>query len=74
MYAQCDADGNECILLDVLVNYHKDNNVISLTDQHSIHVKPVAHKITADWQFFCQWRDGSTSWEKLSKVKESDPV
>ena len=25
IYTQCDADGNEYLLLDVLVDYHKDN-------------------------------------------------
>ena len=25
MYAQCDADGNKYLLLDALVDYHKDN-------------------------------------------------
>ena len=35
MYAQCDADGNECLLLDMLVNYHKDNKMIVLTEQQT---------------------------------------
>ena len=33
MYAQCNADGNEYLLLDMLVDYHKNNKAISLTDQ-----------------------------------------
>ena len=33
MYAQCDADGNEYLLLDVIVDYHKGNKVISLAEQ-----------------------------------------
>ena len=32
MYAQCDTNRNEYLLLDVLVDYCKDNKVISLTD------------------------------------------
>ena len=32
MYAQHDANGNEYLLLDVLIDYHRDNNAISLTD------------------------------------------
>ena len=58
MYAQCDADGNEYLLLDTLVDHHKDNKMISLTNQH---------------QICCQWKAGFTSWEKLSELKESHP-
>ena len=29
---------------------------------------------TAGWQIFCQWRDGSTSWQDLSLLKESHPI
>ena len=30
--------------------------------------------ITAGWQICCQWKDGSTSWEKLFELKEFHPV
>ena len=33
MYAQCDADGNEYLLLNALVDYHKDDKMISLTEE-----------------------------------------
>ena len=29
---------------------------------------------TIGWQLCCQWKDGSTSWEKLSDLKESHPI
>ena len=67
-YTQCDEAGNEYLLLDALVDYHKDNDAISLTDQEtSIWGRPITHKATAGWQIFCQEKDGFTSWEKLSK-------
>ena len=66
---------NEYLLLDVLVDYQKDNNAISLSDQQTtVLSRPVAHKITAGWQISCQWKDSCTSWEKLSELKESYPV
>ena len=34
MNAKCDADKNEYLLLDALVDYHKGSKVISLTAQH----------------------------------------
>ena len=33
MYAQCNTEGNEYLLLDALVDYQKDNKAISLSDQ-----------------------------------------
>ena len=42
MYAQCNADGNEYLLLDTLVDYCKDNKLISLTDQQiSVQGRPI---------------------------------
>ena len=32
------------------------------------------HKSTAGWDLCIQWKDGSTSWEKLSALKEAYPV
>ena len=31
-------------------------------------------RTTAGWHLCIQWKDGSTSWEKLSDLKESHPV
>ena len=45
MYTQCYADRNEYSLLDVILNYCKDNKAISLTDQQtSIQERPVTHR------------------------------
>ena len=75
MLTQCDIDGNDYLFRDVLVDYCKDNKAISLIDQQvSIQNRPVTHKTNASWKIWCQWKDGSTSWEKLSKLKDSHPV
>jgi hypothetical protein len=29
---------------------------------------------TVGWQLCCQWKDGSSSWEKLSNLKELHPL
>ena len=51
MYAECDADGNEYLLLDALFDYQKDIKAISLTEQQTnIEGRPVTHKTTAGWQ------------------------
>ena len=71
MYSQCDAKRKEYLLLDALVDYHKDNKSISLSDQQiTVRGRQVTCKATAGEQICCQWNDGSTSWEKLSQLKE----
>jgi len=37
MYAQCDVDGNEYLLLDSFVDVQKDHTAISLGEQKFIH-------------------------------------
>ena len=42
MYDQCDVDGNECQLFDLLVDYQMDDKAMSLTDQQtSVWSRPV---------------------------------
>ena len=55
MYTQCGADGSEYLLLDVLVNYHKDNRALFLTDQQiTVWGRSVTCKTTSGWQIYCQ--------------------
>ena len=71
MYAQCDVDGNEYLLLDSFVDVQKDHTAISLDEQKSVHNgREYMRRTTIGWHVCCQWKDGSTSWEKLSDVKE----
>ena len=75
MYAQWNADVNEYLLLDVLVDYWKNNKAIFLRDQHiTVRGRSVTHKTTVGWQICCQWKNGFTTWEKLFELKESHPV
>ena len=63
------------LLLDALIDYQRDNRAFSISDQQTIvRGRSVTHKITAGWQICCQWKDGSTSFKKLSKLKEFHPV
>jgi hypothetical protein len=31
-------------------------------------------KTTKGWQLYIQWKDGTTSWERLADLKESNPI
>ena len=57
MYAQCNLEGNEYLLLDALVDYYKENKAISLSDQQtSIQGRPVTIKPLQVGQFAASGR------------------
>jgi hypothetical protein len=76
MYAQCDPDGNQYVLLDSLTNHQRLDTALQLSDQTTVHSygRTYQQRNTIGWQICCQWRDGSSSWEKLSDLKESHPL
>ena len=76
MYSQCDPDGNQYVLLEDIIDHRKRETAISLADQDVVRAdgRRYRQKTTIGWDLCCQWKDGSTSWEKLSALKESHPV
>jgi hypothetical protein len=76
MYAQCDPDGNQYVLLDSIIDHRCLDTALRLSDQTVVHSnnRTYAKHNTIGWQLCCQWRDGSSSWEKLSDLKESHPI
>eukprot|EP00804_Cyclotella_cryptica_P025829 CCRYP_002699-RA/>CCRYP_002699-RA protein AED:0.25 eAED:0.20 QI:0/-1/0/1/-1/1/1/0/678 len=76
VYAQCDADGNQYVLLDAIVDYRKDPSVaVAWDDQVTIvDGKKIIKRSTRGWELCCEWKDGSTSRQKLSDMKESHPL
>ena len=75
MYAQCDKDGNDLLLLDSFVDYRKSERAMSLQDQQiTVNGRSCLKRSTAGWEICVLWKDESTSWEKLSDLKECYPV
>ena len=76
MYAQCDDQCNEYLLLDSFVNYRKNDNVMKLADQKSVHKgrEYMKKQSTKGWEICCEWKDGPTRWEEVSNRKESHPA
>ena len=70
MYAQCDPDGNQYLLLADIVDHRSMDNAIKLADQKVICAdgRTYPRRSTVGWQLCCQWIDGSTSWESLSDL------
>ena len=75
MYAQCDIKGNQYRLMDHIVDHRKDSQAASKDNQEvTLNSKTYKQKTTGGWQLCIEWKDKSTSWERLSDMKESYPV
>jgi hypothetical protein len=75
MYAQCDVGGNEYLLLEAFVDLQKSDTALTLEQQKFNHNgRPSIRKSIAGWKLCCQLLDGSTSWVRLSELKELHPV
>ena len=75
MYAQCDVDRNEYLLLEASINHRKNGLTLSVENQKIvIEGQETLRKSTAGWDICCKWKDRFTSWEKLSNLKELHPI
>ena len=76
MYAQCDPDGNQYFMFDSIVDFRRSTTALCYADQTVLKAdgRSFMYRTTAGWHLCIQWKDGPTSWEKLSKSKESHPV
>ena len=75
MYAQCDSEGNQYLLLEEIVDWRKDDNAVAMEDMYIDHgSNRQLRKTTKGWQLCVEWKDGTTSWERLADLKESNPI
>jgi hypothetical protein len=75
MWAQCDIDGNQCQLLEATIDHESDKHAVQRADGYVVvNGRKHMRKSTKGWELCIQWKDGSTSWERLANVKESNPI
>ena len=75
MYAMCDTEGNQYLLLDGIVDHRKDGTAVERADMYVQRgSNKQLKKTTKGWKLCVEWKDGSTSWERLADLKESNPV
>ncbi len=78
LYAQVDVDKNRYLLLKEIVSHKKDQTALSKEDYTSNNFtgsrNPTRRLTTKGCYLQCQWTDGSTSWEPLRNLKESNPL
>ncbi len=74
MMAQCDPEGSQHLLMEAIVDHKTDNHAVKFADRFvTLNGRQHWHKTMAGWKLCVQWKDGSTSWERLADLK-SCPV
>jgi len=74
-YSQVDEEGNQHILLKEIIDHRKDGSAIAVDDKWTQHgSNKQLCRMTQGLQLNILWCDGSTSWEHLRNLKESNPI
>ena len=75
MFAMCDPDGNQHLLMDTIIDHKTDDTAVKFAD-HFIVKNGRQHyqKTTQGWMLCISWKDGTASWEPLASAKESCPI
>jgi hypothetical protein len=75
MYAQCDIEGRQNNLMEGIIDHRTDGHAVSPADMYIKHgSNKQVRKTTKGWHLCVEWKDGTTSWERLVDLKESNPV
>jgi hypothetical protein len=70
MYAQCDIEGRQYNLMEGIVDHKTYGNAVEPADMHIKHgSKNTLSKATKGWHLCVEWKNGTTSWERLADLK-----
>ena len=77
--SQADEEGHQQVVLGSIVDHKSDGSAIKSDDQITVvtsgkRCRRSQCESTRGWKLCVQWKDGSTSWEPLSALKESCPL
>ena len=75
IYAEVDAEGNQFLIMDEIIGHKADENGITKEEQWiQVGSNRQMRKTTEGWQLQVLWKNGTTTWEWLRNLKESNPV
>ena len=76
MYAMCNENGDHILLFDAIFDHRNNGNAMTRSEQKFVESKGNQHykRSTKGWEVCVRWKNGSTTWEKLSDFKERYPV
>jgi hypothetical protein len=75
MLSRCDHERNQHALLRHIIDHKSDSTAVPREEGFAwSRGRKSPRRTTKGWKLCVEWKDGSTSWEPLSALKESIPV
>ena len=76
MLATVDEEGHRHLILDHIIDFRKNGDALSQEEAFILTSNGTKRRkeTTKGWEILIQWKDGSTTWNKLKDVKDSYPV
>jgi hypothetical protein len=75
MYAQCDIEGRKYNLMEAIADQKMDGHAVEPADMYIKHGRNhKVRKTIKGWNLCVELKYGTTSWEHLVDLKESNPV
>jgi hypothetical protein len=75
MYAQCDIEGRQYNIMEGIIDHKTNDHAVEPDEMYINHgSNKKVRKTTKGWNLCVEWKDGTTSWEILVDLKESNPV
>jgi hypothetical protein len=75
IYAQCDIEGRQLNLMEGIIDHRTDCHAVAPVEMYIKHgSNKKVKKTTKGWHLCVEWKDGTTSWESLAYIKESNPI
>jgi hypothetical protein len=75
MHAQCDEEGNQFLMLQEIIGHKTDGHTVECADMYiKVGSNRQIRETPKDWHLCVECKDGTTSWERLADLKESNPV
>jgi hypothetical protein len=75
MYSQCDIEGRQYNLMEGIIDHITDCHAVAPAEMYIKHgSNKKVRRTTKGWHLCVEWKDGTTSWERLVYLKESNPV
>jgi hypothetical protein len=75
MYTQCGIEGRQYNLMEGIIDHKTDDHAITPADMYIKHGSNKKLRKTTKGLHLCvDWKDGTTSQERLADLKESSPV
>jgi hypothetical protein len=75
MHAHCDIEGRHYYLMECIVDHKTYGHAVEPADMYIKHgSNKKVRKTTNVWNLCVEWKDGTTSWERLVDLKESNSV